>query len=41
MRMVNLVIFVGRVVNGVVEFYIEILKKIELNNWYKLYFNKF
>ncbi|OOM06723.1 glycogen/starch/alpha-glucan phosphorylase [Clostridium saccharobutylicum] len=41
MRMANLAIFVGRAVNGVAELHTEILKKIELNNWYKLYPNKF
>lgn len=41
MRMANLAIFVGRAVNGVAALHTEILKKNELNNWYKLYPDKF
>ena len=41
MRMANLAIFIGVAVNGVAALHTEILKNIELNNWYKLYPNKF
>ena len=41
MRMANLAIFVGRAVNGVAALHTELLKTTELNNWYKLYPNKF
>lgn len=41
MRMANLAIFVGRAVNGVAALHTELLKKTELNNWYKLYPEKF
>jgi starch phosphorylase len=41
MRMANLAIFVGSAVNGVAALHTELLKKTELNNWYKLYPNKF
>jgi len=40
-RMANLAIFVGSAVNGVAALHTELLKKTELNNWYKLYPNKF
>jgi starch phosphorylase len=41
MRMANLAIFIGVAVNGVAALHTEILKNTELNNWYKLYPNKF
>ncbi len=41
MRMANLAIFIGVTVNGVAALHTEILKNTELNNWYKLYPNKF
>lgn len=41
MRMANLAIYVGVAVNGVAALHTEILKNTELNNWYKLYPNKF
>ena len=41
MRMANLAIYVGISVNGVAEIHTEILKNTELNNWYKLYPEKF
>ncbi|WP_459480438.1 glycogen/starch/alpha-glucan phosphorylase [Clostridium saccharoperbutylacetonicum] len=40
-RMANLAIYVSRAVNGVAALHTEILKKVELNNWYNLYPNKF
>ena len=40
-RMANLAIHVGFAVNGVAELHTNILKDIELNNWYKLYPEKF
>jgi len=40
-RMANLAIFIGVAVNGVAALHTEILKDTELNNWYKLYPNKF
>ena len=40
-RMANLAIFVGRAVNGVAALHTEILKKVELKQWYNLYPNKF
>lgn len=40
-RMANLAIYVGFAVNGVAELHTDILKDIELNNWYKLYPEKF
>jgi starch phosphorylase len=39
--MANLAIYVSRAVNGVAALHTEILKKVELNNWYNLYPNKF
>ena len=41
MRMANLAIYVGISVNGVAAIHTEILKNTELNNWYKLYPEKF
>jgi len=41
MRMANLAIFAGRAVNGVAALHTELLKTTELNNWYKLYPDKF
>ncbi len=41
MRMANLAIYIGIAVNGVAALHTEILKNTELNNWYKLYPNKF
>lgn len=41
MRMANLAIFIGVAVNGVAALHTEILKNTELNNWYKLYPDKF
>ncbi|STA98714.1 glycogen/starch/alpha-glucan phosphorylase [Clostridium baratii] len=40
-RMANLAIHIGFAVNGVAELHTDILKDIELNNWYKLYPEKF
>lgn len=40
-RMANLAIFVGRAVNGVAALHTEILKKVELKQWYNVYPNKF
>ncbi|MGG7097193.1 glycogen/starch/alpha-glucan phosphorylase [Clostridium sardiniense] len=40
-RMANLAIYVGFAVNGVAELHTDILKDTELNNWYKLYPEKF
>ena len=40
-RMANLAIHVGHTVNGVAQLHTDILKKTELNNWYKLYPEKF
>ncbi|MEG1481169.1 glycogen/starch/alpha-glucan phosphorylase [Clostridium sp.] len=40
-RMANLAIHIGFAVNGVAEIHTEILKDTELNNWYKLYPEKF
>lgn len=40
-RMANLAIHIGFAVNGVAELHTNILKDIELNNWYKLYPEKF
>lgn len=40
-RMANLAIYCGFSVNGVAELHTNILKETELNNWYKLYPNKF
>jgi len=40
-RMANLAIFVGRAVNGVAALHTEILKKVELRQWYNVYPNKF
>ncbi|WP_297630508.1 glycogen/starch/alpha-glucan phosphorylase [uncultured Clostridium sp.] len=40
-RMANLAIHIGFAVNGVAQLHTEILKNTELNNWYKLYPNKF
>lgn len=40
-RMANLAIAVGFAVNGVAKLHTDILKDIELNNWYKLYPEKF
>lgn len=40
-RMANLAIFVGRAVNGVAALHTEILKKVELKQWYNIYPNKF
>lgn len=40
-RMANLAIYMGFAVNGVAELHTDILKDIELNNWYKLYPRKF
>ena len=41
MRMANLAIFVSKAVNGVAQLHTEILKDKELNEWYKLYPEKF
>ncbi|GAA0077798.1 glycogen/starch/alpha-glucan phosphorylase [Clostridium sp. CTA-5] len=41
MRMANLAIFVSKAVNGVAKLHTDILKDKELNNWYKLYPEKF
>ncbi|MBW6409988.1 glycogen/starch/alpha-glucan family phosphorylase [Clostridium weizhouense] len=41
MRMANLAIFVSKAVNGVAKLHTDILKDSELNNWYKLYPQKF
>ena len=40
-RMANLAIHVGHTVNGVAQLHTDILKDTELNNWYKLYPEKF
>ncbi|SFC64484.1 glycogen/starch/alpha-glucan phosphorylase [Clostridium uliginosum] len=40
-RMANLAIFVSKAVNGVAKLHTDILKDKELNNWYKLYPEKF
>ena len=40
-RMANMAIHVGHAVNGVAELHTDILKNIELKNWYKLYPDKF
>ena len=40
-RMANLAIHVGHAVNGVAQLHTDILKDTELNNWYKLYPEKF
>ncbi|MEG1002129.1 MAG: glycogen/starch/alpha-glucan phosphorylase [Clostridium sp.] len=40
-RMANLAIHIGFAVNGVAKLHTDILKEIELNNWYKLYKDKF
>ena len=40
-RMANLAIHVGYAVNGVAQLHTDILKDTELNNWYKLYPEKF
>ena len=40
-RMANMAIHIGSVVNGVAALHTEILKNSELNNWYKLYPEKF
>lgn len=40
-RMANLAIHICFAVNGVAELHTDILKNIELNDWYKLYTNKF
>lgn len=40
-RMANLAINISFAVNGVAELHTDILKDIELNNWYKLYPSKF
>lgn len=40
-RMANLAIHVGFAVNGVAKLHTDILKDTELNNWYKLYPEKF
>ncbi|MDO4535945.1 MAG: glycogen/starch/alpha-glucan phosphorylase [Clostridium perfringens] len=40
-RMANLAISVGFAVNGVAKLHTDILKNLELNNWYKLYPEKF
>ncbi|MGL5351704.1 MAG: glycogen/starch/alpha-glucan phosphorylase [Clostridium sp.] len=40
-RMANLAIYIGFAVNGVAQLHTDILKDTELNNWYKLYPNKF
>ncbi|WP_194192358.1 glycogen/starch/alpha-glucan phosphorylase [Clostridium chrysemydis] len=40
-RMANLAIHIGFAVNGVAKLHTDILKDIELNNWYKLYPEKF
>lgn len=40
-RMANMAIFMSISVNGVATLHTEILKNIELNNWYKLYPEKF
>ena len=39
--MANLAIHVGHAVNGVAQLHTDILKDTELNNWYKLYPEKF
>ncbi|AOR24907.1 glycogen/starch/alpha-glucan phosphorylase [Clostridium taeniosporum] len=41
MRMANLAIFVSKAVNGVAQLHTDILKEKELNDWYKLYPEKF
>ncbi|WP_252225581.1 glycogen/starch/alpha-glucan phosphorylase [Clostridium sp. ZBS2] len=41
MRMANLAIFVSKAVNGVAQLHTDILKDKELNDWYKLYPEKF
>lgn len=40
-RMANLAIHIGFAVNGVAQLHTDILKDTELNNWYKLYEDKF
>lgn len=40
-RMANLAIHMGHAVNGVAQLHTDILKNIELNNWYELYPEKF
>ncbi|MGL4572593.1 MAG: glycogen/starch/alpha-glucan phosphorylase [Clostridium sp.] len=40
-RMANLAIHIGFAVNGVAKLHTDILKEIELNNWYRLYKEKF
>lgn len=40
-RMANLAIYIGFAVNGVAQLHTDILKETELNNWYKLYPDKF
>ena len=40
-RMANMAIHIGFAVNGVAQLHTDILKETELNNWYKLYPEKF
>ena len=40
-RMANLAIYVSSAVNGVAKLHTEILKNVELHNWYELYPHKF